>query len=156
MRVPAEARNERPIVAVDPGHTKCGVAVVEPDGSIIARDIVTAAMIGETARVMYDDHAAGVVVVGGGTSSDEVRTSLSLFFDESDIQIVDEENTTLEARSLYREENPPGCLGRLIPVGLLIPPRPLDDYAAAVIGRRYFSIQDAKGRDTPEGDSGDE
>lgn len=136
--------NDRPVVAVDPGHAKCGVAVVASDGSVIARDIVITAMIGETVRVMYDDHSARAVVVGGGTTSSDVQSRLAVFFDESDIEVIDEKHTTLEARSLYREDHPPGCFGRIIPTGLLIPPRPLDDYAAVVIGRRYFSIQDAE------------
>ncbi|MFO7948040.1 MAG: pre-16S rRNA-processing nuclease YqgF [Armatimonadota bacterium] len=143
MRAPNVVNNCRPVVAVDPGHTKCGVAVVTPAGDVLFKDVIPAAMVVDTVRVLYDDHDAGLVVVGGGTTSADVVEHLTSFFGEDDITTVEESHTTLQARALYWADNKPGCLARFVPTGLLIPPRPLDDYAAVVIARRHFDTRHA-------------
>lgn len=52
------------------------------------------------------------------------------------IVIINEHNTTLEARSLYWKIHTPGLLARLIPEGIRIPKRTLDDLAAWAIASR--------------------
>lgn len=52
---------------------------------------------------------------------------------------VDERNTTLEARDRYWMLFPPRGLQRLIPSGLRLPPRPVDDVAALLLLERYFN-----------------
>jgi hypothetical protein len=126
------------VVAVDPGHAKCGVAVVGPDGDILHHDIVPSAMIGETVDVFAGDYHARTIVVGGGTTSKAVIELISAFRPRTDISTVEEGHSTLEARKLYWEHNPPGCLYSLLPSGLRVPPCPIDDYAAVVIARRYL------------------
>ena len=37
-----------------------------------------------------------------------------------------------------RQENPPKGWKKLIPLGMQVPPVPVDDYAAIVIGRKYL------------------
>ena len=55
------------------------------------------------------------------------------------IALVDERNTSLEARRRYYEDHPPRGLLRLIPRGLLVPKAQLDGYAALLIIERYLS-----------------
>jgi hypothetical protein len=52
------------------------------------------------------------------------------------VRLVDEYETTRRARELYVAEHPPRGWRRLVPRGLLSPDRPIDDYAAILIGRR--------------------
>ena len=47
--------------------------------------------------------------------------------------------TTMNARRRYWRENPPGCLARLVPEGMRLPPRPIDDYAAVLLAERYLA-----------------
>jgi hypothetical protein len=39
---------------------------------------------------------------------------------------------------LYWQENPPKGLKKLIPLGMLVPPVPLDAYAAVILVRRFL------------------
>lgn len=61
-------------------------------------------------------------------------------FIDRDIVLINEYRTTDEARKLYFQENPPKGWKKLIPLGMQVPPVPVDDYAAIVIGRKYLRI----------------
>ena len=54
-----------------------------------------------------------------------------------DVKIVDEKNTTLEARKLYWKKNPPSGWRRLLPISMQVPPVPVDDIAAEVLANKY-------------------
>jgi hypothetical protein len=55
------------------------------------------------------------------------------------IHLVDEYETSRQARGLYFAEHPPAGWRRLIPLGLQLPARPIDDYAAILIARRFLA-----------------
>jgi len=55
------------------------------------------------------------------------------------VRFAEERNTTYKARGRYFAENPPTGIWRLVPLGLQTPPRPVDDYAAWLIGEKYLS-----------------
>lgn len=55
------------------------------------------------------------------------------------IVLVDERNTSLEARRRYYEDHPPRGIWRLVPRGLLVPKAALDGYAALLIVERYLT-----------------
>ena len=52
--------------------------------------------------------------------------------------LVDEYETTLRARARYFADHPPRGWKRLVPRGMLLPERPVDDYAALLIAERYL------------------
>jgi RNase H-fold protein (predicted Holliday junction resolvase) len=52
---------------------------------------------------------------------------------------IDERYSTLEARDRYWQMYPPQGLTRLIPQGMLTPPRPIDDIVAIILIERYLS-----------------
>ena len=54
------------------------------------------------------------------------------------VHLIDERETTLRARALYFADHPPRGWRRLIPLGMQLPPCPIDDYAAVLIGRRFL------------------
>ncbi|MBR0203998.1 MAG: hypothetical protein IJQ56_06520, partial [Synergistaceae bacterium] len=57
-----------------------------------------------------------------------------------EIKVVNEKNTTLEARELYWRLHEPSFLMRLIPKNLRVPDRILDDLAAWAIGLRALKV----------------
>ncbi|MEY2984623.1 MAG: hypothetical protein RLZZ568_1240, partial [Cyanobacteriota bacterium] len=60
------------------------------------------------------------------------------------LTLVNETNSTVEARQRYWQLYPPQGLGRLVPLGLRTPPRPVDDIVAIILIERYWdSIQSA-------------
>ena len=117
---------------------KCGYAVVAPHGERVSIEIVPAEKLVERVEA---DVLAGVamVCVGDATRSDKVVEMLRRTWPTLPIALVDERNTSLEARRRYYEDHPPRGLLRLIPRGLLVPKAQLDGYAALLIIERYLS-----------------
>ena len=52
--------------------------------------------------------------------------------------MIDERNSTLEARDLYWVMYPAKGLKKFIPQGLRIPPRPIDDLVSIILIKRFL------------------
>ena len=135
------------VVAVDPGRSKCGVAVVAADGDVLSLAIVETDRVGLTAAALAHTHGAAVIVLGGSTGAPRAWELIHAADPALTIAEVAEEMSTLEARDRYWQENPPGCAGRLIPAGLRFPPEEIDDWAAVILAERYLAR--AAGDDGP-------
>jgi RNase H-fold protein (predicted Holliday junction resolvase) len=130
------------VFAVDPGSHKVGYAVVHSDLThgemgIASINEVVILINRSFAEAHSDDNP--VLVVGDGTGSKCFCNRFKNLVTVPSICLVNERDTTLAARQKYFEENPPKGLLRLLPAGLRFPPRPLDDYAAWLIGVKYFA-----------------
>jgi RNase H-fold protein (predicted Holliday junction resolvase) len=126
------------ILAIDPGRDKCGLALLESGGVVVWQRIVERpALAAELSTLCADPPAT--VVIGSGTTSRELVPVLAALFGAERVAVVDERGSTLEARTLYFMDHPPAGLWRLLPRGLVPPPRALDDYAAVVLGRRFLA-----------------
>jgi hypothetical protein len=117
---------------------KCGYAVVSPHGERVSIEIVPADKLVER---VAEDVLAGIamVCVGDATRSSTIVEMLRRTWPTLPITLVDERNTSLEARRRYYEDHPPRGLLRFIPRGLLVPKAQLDGYAALLIIERYLS-----------------
>ena len=130
------------IVAVDPGRSKCGLAVVLRNGDVPFRSVVnTMNMAAELARVI-SVYRPREIIVGDGTGSkqtiDTICTALST---PLPIRKVPEDFTSEEARKrCLRDERPRG-LQRLLPPSLRTPSRLYDDYVAVILGERYWLME---------------
>ena len=125
------------ILGIDPGTRKTGLAVLRTeDGSIVERCIAATHEIDEVIARMRKTWGIDVVAMGSGTNSALLCELPAL--EGADIRVVDEHETSLQARRLYFAENPPTGWRRLIPLGLQTPPIPVDDYAAVLIARRVL------------------
>jgi len=131
---------ERPevVVAVDPGRAKCGVAVVAADGEVLSRAVVETDRVGLTAAALAHTFGATVIVLGGRTGAPRAWELIHAADPALTIAEIEEHMTSLEARERYWRETPPGCLLRLVPKGLRVPPEPVDDWAAVVLAERYW------------------
>ena len=129
-----------PVLGVDPGTRKCGVAVVAATGApplaleIVPFDAFTA-RIGE----LVAGHGVRAIALGGGTHTSAVAACLDGI--ALPVAVIDERNTTYLARARYFTANPPRGWRRLVPRGMLLPPRPIDDFAALLIAERYLEIE---------------
>ena len=126
------------VVAVDPGREKCGLAAVSREG-VLDRAIVQTADVARAVAGLASRRGAAVIVVGSRTGSGQVLAALEQAGLSLPVVTVEEHMTTLNARRRYWRENPPGCLGRLVPEGMRLPPRPIDDYAAVLLAERYLA-----------------
>jgi len=125
------------ILGVDPGTRKAGYALVAIDGSIHDRGVEEITRMGERARTLMGTNAVVAIALGSGTTADGVLAELQKL--GVPVTLVDERETTLKARALYFADHPPRGWRRLLPLGMQMPPRPVDDYAAALIARRYLA-----------------
>jgi RNase H-fold protein (predicted Holliday junction resolvase) len=125
------------VLGLDPGTRKCGYAVVAGlDRPPLALGIVPFEALGEHLRVLLAANPVAVAAIGRGTNATEVAAiarELGLR-----VELVDERETTLLARARFFADHPPRGWRRLVPRGMLLPDRPIDDYAALLIAERYL------------------
>jgi len=129
----------RAILALDPGTDKCGLALVSAEGQVLAHDVVPTQGVVEKVRPQLGEGVR--LIVGAGTGHKAVADLLRRA--GLNFELVEERNTTLIARRLYWQANPPRGWRRLVPKGLLLPPEPVDDWAAVALARRYLGLEDA-------------
>ena len=131
------------VLAIDPGREKCGVAVVSRTRGIVVKKVVAAAELVSCASAYCQDYSVTVLVMGNGTSSAEHAARIRVFLDEASktqrtLELIDEYRTTELARIRYWQENPPRGWRRIVPLTLQVPPVPVDDYVAVLLGEKYF------------------
>lgn len=113
-----------------------GFAVVDAmDGAAAALGIEPLATLVPRIRALVEQHAVDAIALGRGTHAEHIAGLLAVL--GLPIVFVDETDTTYRARALYFADHPPSGWKRLVPLGLQLPPRPIDDYAALLIARRY-------------------
>ncbi len=125
------------ILALDPGSDKCGLAVTDACGNALWMQIVPRADILRTLDEIITRWQPAVCVVGNGTQCASMLRQLT----ETPVvwHQVNEYRSTEEARQLYLQEHPARGWQRLLPQWLRTPDRPVDDYAALVLARRYIA-----------------
>jgi RNase H-fold protein (predicted Holliday junction resolvase) len=127
------------VLGIDPGTRKCGFAVVERLGAR-PLDLCVEPLDGFAERLaaLRSAYPIDRVAIGRGTNAtaivDVVRASGLPF------ELIDETATTLQARARFFDDHPPRGWRRLVPRGMLLPDRPIDDYAALLIAERYLRL----------------
>lgn len=132
---------EQTVIAVDPGREKCGVAVVHQTQGVLHMAVVSAQEISAQVSRLATDFATTILVLGDGTAHHNTKTELeqrNTTGKPFTIHLIDEMHSTEEARQRYWQHNPPTGLRRLIPLGLQVPPVPVDGYVAVILAERFF------------------
>jgi RNase H-fold protein (predicted Holliday junction resolvase) len=127
------------LLGVDPGTRKCGYAVIESAGAQpLTMGIVPLEEFGSRLATLRANFDLAIVAIGHGTNaavvSAVVRDAGLPFV------LVDERETTLRARARFFADHPPRGWRRIVPRGMLLPNRPIDDYAALLIAERYLRL----------------
>lgn len=132
-----------PIISIDPGREKCGVAVVAKEAGVLWKQVVDTAQLIDVVKRLAAEFYSDRIVLGNGTSSDQVCNKLEMAFLEESmtLELVDEYRTTDDAKIRYWKENPPRGLKRLIPTSMQVPPVPVDDYVAVILAERYLCVE---------------
>lgn len=137
------------VLGIDPGTRKVGYALVADAESVpLALGIQPLESLMEHLAPLLSRHPIRAVALGRGTNVARVRAILTGL--EAPIHLVDERETTIAARPLYFADHPPRGWRRFVPRTLQLPPRPIDDYAALLIARRYIAQGCPKGDVVPE------
>lgn len=126
------------VIAVDPGREKCGLAVFD-GGRLAKKAVLPRAEILAAVVSLYQEGT--VLVVGDRTGSRNFVSDLEQKSGiiDTDICLIDEHRSSEEARRRYWQDHPARGLRRLLPLGLQVPPVPVDDYVAEILGERYFA-----------------
>lgn len=127
----------RSVIGVDPGRRKAGYALVEMSGAVVTAGIETIERLPARISGLAAQRPIAAIALGEGTNARRVRAALGSL--GLPVDLVDEYETSRAARALYFREHPPRGWRRLVPIGLQLPPRPIDDYAAILIARRYLA-----------------
>ncbi len=125
------------VIGVDPGRSKAGYALMASSGAVIEAGIEPIGRLLERLQDLAARRPIGAIALGRGTNAGAIRAALEQL--GLPIHLVDEYETSRHARSLYFAEHPPRGWRRLIPLGLQLPDRPIDDYAAILIARRFLA-----------------
>lgn len=125
------------ILAIDPGREKTGIAILN-NSDVLEHKIINSEELVQIIKSLLEKYIIKTIIMGNGTSSKKKYDLLKREFMDRDIVLINEYRTTDEARKLYFQENPPKGWKKLIPLGMQVPPVPVDDYAAIVIGRKYL------------------
>lgn len=132
---------DRPIIGIDPGTDKCGVAVVDANGTCLWRSVEPTTGIVERVAQLAEQYPSAVLVLGDGTGSDDFLARLVKGGITGRLGVpvlVDEHRSTDQARMRYLRDNRRGWR-RLVPLGLQTPDRPVDDYVAEVLAKKYLA-----------------
>lgn len=127
-----------PVLAVDPGRVRCGVAVVACSGQTLYQAVVPSEEVLAEVGRLVGRYTPKVVLVGKGTGVKPILDSLEPLLGDIPIVVVDEARTSEAARKLFVAENPARGWQKLLPAALRTPDRPYDDYAARILAERWI------------------
>ncbi|KJH69729.1 Holliday junction resolvase RuvX [Aliterella atlantica] len=128
------------ILGFDPGRDKCGLAVMGEDLQLYYHQTVPAQSAIANIQSLLQKLPISVIVMGDRTTAKQWRSQLESTCNSLPIVMVDEHNSTLEARDRYWQMYPPKGLAKLVPQGLREPPAPIDDIVAILLIERYLKI----------------
>ncbi len=134
--------NEKTVLAIDPGTAKCGVALVTRTEveqiELVWRKIVEPSHLHAALDEAKSVRPFELVIVGGGTNSGQIVAKIRDEFAGIAILVVDEKDTTLQARERYWVKTRRHGWRRLLPATLQVPPEPVDDYVALILAERVL------------------
>jgi RNase H-fold protein (predicted Holliday junction resolvase) len=125
------------VIGIDPGRSKAGYALVDDSGGVVAAGIESIERLQACLAELLRRGPVRAIALGRGTNARPLKKRLEQF--GVPIHLVDEYETSRRARELYFQEHPPRGWRRLVPLGLQLPLRPIDDYAAILIARRFLA-----------------
>jgi RNase H-fold protein (predicted Holliday junction resolvase) len=132
----------RTVLAIDPGSSKCGYALVrrEQDGelTLLWRGIRSSDGVAEALDEASKVEPFSLVIVGSGTRSRVIVERIREAMAGMGILVVDEKETSLQARERYWEHHRRRGWRRFLPSTLQVPPEPVDDFVALILAERVL------------------
>lgn len=125
------------VIGVDPGRSKAGYALLETTGAVVTAGIEPVDRLQARLATLLEQRPVQAIALGRGTNARPIKAALQAL--GLPIYLVDEFETSRVARDLYFSDHPPRGWRRLVPLGLQLPSRPIDDYAAILIARRFLA-----------------
>jgi RNase H-fold protein (predicted Holliday junction resolvase) len=116
------------------------MAVVENNRCLHYHKVILSDDVTEKLASLCQQFPIEQLIMGNQTTAKEWKIKLEKILPRPiPITMVDERNSSVEARDRYWQMYPPQGLTRLIPQGLRVPPRPIDDIVAILLIERYLA-----------------
>lgn len=129
------------VAGLDPGRDKCGLAVLDREGQTLWQQVIPTEALEVQLQQAVGQYGFQKLVMGNGTTSGRAKKRVQAVLPELEVIVADEYRTTDQARQEYWAAKPPTGWRRLVPRGMLVPPEPVDDFAAVILARRYIEGQ---------------
>jgi RNase H-fold protein (predicted Holliday junction resolvase) len=127
------------ILGFDPGRDKCGIAVIDRQKQVHYHRVVASTEASAALEQLCEQFPIELIVMGNLTTAKSWQQTIKSNLKTSiPVVMVDERNSSLEARDRYWQMYPPKGLTQLIPQGMRLPPRPVDDIVAILLIERYL------------------
>lgn len=128
------------LLGFDPGRDKCGLAVMTMQGELYDHRVVSSSEALSILPTWCDRYRVSRVIMGNQTTAKQWQAQIRPLLSQTiPIILVDERYSSLEARDRYWQMYPPRWWQRLIPQGMRLPPRPVDDIVAILLLERYLA-----------------
>lgn len=125
-----------PLAGLDPGRSKCGLVLTDPERQqIVSAGVLPPEQVLELLGTWQRGAGLSAVVLGNGTGSRFWQQRLA---PELPVLPVEEWGSTLAARERYWQLHPVRGWRRLLPEGLRQPPRDWDDVVAQLLLERWL------------------
>ena len=129
------------LLAIDPGRSKCGIAVVTETGQVKHRQIVETARLVVAVAPLIASFDVSRLLLGDGTHSATLRKALQSSIPAVPTECVPEAFTSQRARLRWWQVNPPLGAARLVPTTLRTPPVPWDDWVAVILAEDWLAAR---------------
>ena len=126
-----------PWAALDPGRSKCGLVRCDHTATqIVAAGVLAPEHCQQLLSQWQEQGLIRGVLLGDGTGSRAWQKQLAAL--GLPVVLIPEAGSTLAARQRYWELEPPRHWRRLLPPGLRLPPRDIDDVVAQLLLERHL------------------
>ncbi|MBN9503525.1 MAG: pre-16S rRNA-processing nuclease YqgF [Armatimonadetes bacterium] len=133
---------DKTVLAIDPGTSKCGMALVrrvEQDHlELLWRGIAPTENLTSQIDEAHEMAPFSLIIIGSGTSGKNAVHRVREHLPSMGILVVDEKDTTLQARERYWEHHKRRGWRRLLPSTMQTPPEPVDDFVALILAERVL------------------
>lgn len=130
------------VLAIDPGSAKCGMALVQRDETgaikILWKTIAETPTVPDRMAEALAIEPIKLLVVGSGTTSQTLIQAIRERFPSVGVLVVNEKDTTMQARERYWEFNKRRGWRKLLPSTMQVPPEPVDDFVAFILAERVL------------------
>lgn len=133
---------DKTVLSIDPGTSKCGMALVTRTSTnkleLLWRDIVPTESVVVKIHEAYAVKEFQLVILGNSTGSKVVKSAIREGLPSLGLLLIDERDTTMQARERYWEHHPRRGWRKFLPATLQNPPTAIDDFAALVLAERVL------------------
>jgi len=128
------------VITIDPGKSKCGLVLAEiSEKKVYKAIILKSELLDNYVRNLINDEDIAEIIIGNGTTSNEIRKKL--YFFKKEIITFEEKNTTYRAKARYFELFLITGLQFLIPREVFLLNKNLDAISALIILEDYCKIK---------------